>query len=308
VIARLTFRYVAVFACVLAALSIAAYLFLARETGAYLGPALGTPEGIAGYRVAMRHVLATIVSFDVPLLIVVTLASAYLARTSLQPLIAARERERLFVADAAHDLRSPLASIATVAQAQRADATPAQRAAFDLIAQTALDASSLLGDLLTLAREPERRLLVREPVDVGAIAKTCADEYEPRAKARTLHFECEASSAIVEGDARRLRELTRNLLDNAVRHAHSQVRVRALADGTFAEIHVSNDGEPIAAEMRPKLFNRYQRETNDGTGTGLGLAIVHWIALAHGGDVRLLDSRAGAEFVVRLPLISIDRA
>src|SRR5271170_7715624 len=87
-------------------------------------PALSTPEGAAVYARAMSRVLVTILALDIPLLIVVGIAAWLLARLSIRPLLEAQDRERSFVADAAHELRSPLAAIATIAQATRPKATP----------------------------------------------------------------------------------------------------------------------------------------------------------------------------------------
>ena len=118
-IARTTALYLLIFACVLAALDAGAYVFIQREYISFLGPALGTAEGGAGLAAAMRRVLLTILAIDVPLIAVVGLASYALARVTIAPLEAARERERIFAADAAHELRSPLTAIASVAQAAR---------------------------------------------------------------------------------------------------------------------------------------------------------------------------------------------
>lgn len=303
-IARLALRYLLVFAIVLAALSAGAYLFLGREYASLLQPALGTPEVSRAYATAMWRVLLTIVAFDVPLLIIVGVAAWMLARASLDPLIAAQERERAFAADAAHALRSPLATIASVAQAARADAPPVLADALTTIARAALDASATVGDLLTLARSAQPGALAKEPIDLGAVVSDTAKEYRQIANDRGLKLEVEPSSVIVEADERRVRELTRNLLSNAVRHAKSFVRVRVSA-GPEAQLIVTNDGQPVAADAKPRVFDRFFRADGQSEGTGLGLAIVRWIASAHGGSVLVRDCErgSGAEFVVRLPAL-----
>lgn len=303
-IARLALRYLLVFAIVLAALSAGAYLFLGREYASLLQPALGTPEVSRAYATAMWRVLLTIVAFDVPLLIIVGVAAWMLARASLDPLIAAQERERAFAADAAHALRSPLATIASVAQAARVDAPPVLADALTTIARAALDASATVGDLLTLARSAQPGALAKEPIDLGAVVSDTAKEYRQIANDRGLKLEVEPSSVIVEADERRVRELTRNLLSNAVRHAKSFVRVRVSA-GPEAQLIVTNDGQPVAADAKPRVFDRFFRADGQSEGTGLGLAIVRWIASAHGGSVLVRDCErgSGAEFVVRLPAL-----
>lgn len=297
-------RFLVIFAAVLILLSVGAYEFLARQYAALLAPALGTPETARAFATAMRRVLFTIIAFDVPLLVLVGIASWLLAAASLRPLIAANERERAFAVDAAHALRSPLATIAGVAQAARATAAPESAGAFETITHAALDASSIVGDLLTLARSAHVEGLAHEPVDFGAIAADTSAEYERLANERGVALQRNLSSAIVDGDERRLRELVRNLLDNATRHARSTITVSARPAGRWVEFSVSNDGDPIAPEMRERVFERFFT-ANGARGNGLGLAIVRWIAQAHGGSAYVRESESGTtEFVVRLPGLS----
>lgn len=306
-IARLALRYLLVFAVVLAALSAGAYLFLGREYASLLQPALGTPEVSHGYALAMQRVLLTILAFDVPLLIVVGIAAWLLARASIAPLVAAQERERAFAADAAHALRSPLATIASVAQAQRVNAPPAIAEALTTIARAALDASATVGELLTLARSAHPEALAKEPIDLGAVVADTSKEFRQIASDCGVQLDIEPASVIVEADERRVREMTRNLLSNAVRHAKSSVRVR-VAGGAEAQLIVTNDGEPVATDAKERIFDRFFRADGHTEGTGLGLAIVKWIASAHGGSVTVRDCEraSGAEFIVRLPALRAD--
>ena len=278
--ARLALRYLLVFALVLAALSVGAYLFMAGEYRGLLAPALGTPETSAAYARAMRTVALTIAAFDVPLLMLVGAASWLLAKSSIEPLMRAQERERNFAADAAHALRSPLATIATVAQAARTGVAAQTDAALDTIARAALDASATVGDLLTLARGAHHELLAHEPVDLGAIVADASKEFAPRAAQRNVALVTDLHSGIVDADERRLRELTRNLMENALRHARSTVRVASCkADGAI-ELHVANDGDTVAPEEREKIFERFYQAKGHNGGAGLGLPIVRWIAEA----------------------------
>lgn len=294
--------YLVVFVCVLLALSAGAYAFLWREYVSMLSPALSTPEGAAALDAAMRRVAITIVEVDVPLTIVVAVASYALARAAIAPLEAARDRERQFAADAAHGLRSPLAAIVAVAQAGRARTGAAERDDFDTIARNALEASDAIADLLTLARQPGPAVLQREPVDLAAIVAAVSRELAPVAARRSIELEVEAGNAIVDGDERRLREMARNLLDNAIRHARTRVRIASQRNGHSGDVVVEDDGEGIALADRQRVFERYYRHDNDGTGTGLGLAIVRWVARAHRGEVVAgTASHGGARFVASIP-------
>jgi two-component system OmpR family sensor kinase len=301
-IARLALRYVAVFALVLAALSVGAYLFVGREYASLLLPALATPEGAAAYANAMGRVAWTIVAFDVPLLLLVGVASWLLARASIEPLVAAQERERAFAADAAHALRSPLATIGSVAQAARSDAESGSREAFETIARAALDASRTVAELLTLARSAEPHALAREPIELAAVVSDTAREFRDVASGKGVELHVETKSAIVNADERRVRELVRNLLSNAVRHAQSEVRVSVTGDGTVARVTIANDGERIDPQERQRIFERFYRANGSSDGSGLGLPIVRWIAQAHGGSVSVRDgAEHTTEFVVELP-------
>ena len=298
-IARLTVIYVAIFAAVLAAISWVAYAMIAGQYQSLLAPALGTPEGQTGYVSAMRHVALAIGGVDVPLLIVVGIIAYFLARWSLHPLVAAREREKQFAADAAHEMRSPLATIASVAQAARLQADEATREALETIARTALDASGLIGDLLTLSRDPRPALLQHEPLDLAHVATACAREFGPRAAERRVAIVLHAGNAIVDGDERRLRELARNLFDNALRHARATITIETGLERRDAFLRVTDDGEGIPAELRDRIFERFFHTETDGS--GLGLPIAYWIASAHGGVLALSESSGGAAFTARLP-------
>jgi signal transduction histidine kinase len=301
-IARTAALYLCVFVCVLAALSVGAYEFVAREYASFLAPALGTPEGAAALRTAMQRVAVTIAEIDAPLVVVVAIASYFLARAAIEPLDAARERERRFSADAAHELRSPLTAIAAVAQAGRAGATEQSRASFEAIARSALEASEVVTDLLTLARDPARRALHCEPVDLAAIVTLASRDTQPVADARNVRLDVAPGSAIMDGDERRLRELSVNLLDNAIRHAHKAVHISSRRAGRLCEIVVEDDGDGIPPDERERVFERFYRRSNDGSGTGLGLPIVRWIAYAHGGAVEIdRSSSGGARFVAAFP-------
>lgn len=301
-ISRATLLYLGIFVCVLLALNAGAYAFMAREYTSLLAPALGTPEGASALATAMRRVVLTLAAIDVPLVAIVAVASYALARATIAPLEAARARERLFAADAAHELRSPLAAIAAIAQAARAQASVESRNAFEAIVRSALEASAVVTDLLTLARDPARRALQCEPVDLAAVVTNSTCDTQPLAAARGVRLESSATSAIVDGDERRLRELARNLLDNAIRHAHGGVSIASRRNGRLCEIVVDDDGDGIPPQERERVFERFYRRANDGTGTGLGLAIVRWIARAHDGAVTVGEAPAGgARFIAAIP-------
>jgi signal transduction histidine kinase len=297
VIARLSASYLAIFLIVLVALSAIAYIFVGHVYASEVQPALDLPETQDALRAAMRKVLLVILAVDAPLLALVGLASYMLARLSVAPLVEARKREVQFAADAAHELRTPLARIASVAQAANPER---ENEALNSITRTALDASALVGDLLTLLRNEELAVRSSEPVDLGTILLATARDYVSNAAQRKVEIEVRAQSAIVNGEAIRLRQLAANLIDNAVRHAHTRVRAWTENDGEWAKLLVEDDGDGIPLELRERVFERFFKVREDAGGSGLGLAICRWVAHAHGGEIQVVEH---ARFVARIPLL-----
>ena len=215
------------------------------------------------------------------------------------------QRQRRFVADASHELRSPLAAIRTTLEVGLAHP---ERAPWPTIAGRAADQSirleGLIESLLQLARADEGEVPVPGlRVDVGGLL----GDITGSRPARAVAVELEVSGSLeVDGDAESLSRLFRNIIDNAVRHAASAVRVTAVGTGPGLEVAVADDGPGIPAAERERVFDRFvrldsSRDRSTGS-TGLGLAIAREIALAHRGDITIADSPAGgARVVVRLP-------
>jgi two-component system, OmpR family, sensor kinase len=283
---------------VIGALSVLAYALIAANYRGTLGPALDTPEGAAALAASLRNVAASIAAIDAALALLVGAASLALARSAVRPLVDAREREARFAADVAHELRTPLGVIASVAQAARAGAPEERSDALTTIGRQALEASALIADLLTLARNPESRALAREPVDLAALATREVRDHERAAAERGVKLTLSAQSAIVDGDERRLRQVLRNLLDNAIRYARTSVAVFVGVEDREGLLVVADDGAGVPASLRGRIFERFVKEA-DSDGSGLGLAICRWVARSHGGEISL---DGGSRFVMRLPL------
>ena len=280
----------------LVVLDAVAFFWLAGREHDILQPVLGTDVGRAVYDAARRRIVLGLALIDLPLLIAAGAAAWAMAVVSVRPLAEAREREARFAAEAAHELRTPLARIASVAQTARATSSePARDAAFAKIAALAVDASGTISDLLALVREERVAPKLSEPVDLGSVARAAVDA----AGGDGLAHDVETGEGCwVEGDERRLRRLVENLVDNANRHARKSVRVRVACDGERVALSVEDDGPGVPAALREQIFERFVRADDDERGSGLGLAICRAIARAHGGDVVLEDRN---RFVARLP-------
>lgn len=282
----------------LAALSTGAYLFFARSAHETLEPLLALPEGQAAYAATMRRVATTIALFDLPLAVTVGAAAYVLARISVRPLQLAREREERFAADAAHELRTPLATIAAVAQAARTNEPAAQAQALAKIIGVALEASQLLGDLMLLMRDAPNETRLHEPLDLGLLVTTLVRERQRTAQRVELTLTTPSDGAFVVGDERALRQLAHNLLANAVAHARSSVHVELRTETRTIVLAVEDDGEGVAAADRERIFARFFKADPAAPGSGLGLAICRHIATRHGGTVSL---EGRARFVARFP-------
>ncbi|MDP5182607.1 HAMP domain-containing sensor histidine kinase [Blastococcus sp. BMG 814] len=216
---------------------------------------------------------------------------------------AATRRQREFVADAAHEIRSPLASLRTQLEVAALHDDPSWRSRLPALTEDAQRLSRLVDDLLRLARIDARVPLVRDTVDLDEIVLETVD----RVRAHTaLRLDTSAvSGARIIGDRGALTRVVQNLLDNALRHAHTTVAV-ALTATDRAVLTVTDDGPGIPTDQREQVFDRFTRlddaRSRDAGGTGLGLAIVRDVVLQHGGQVGLEDAHPGARFVVRLPL------
>ncbi|GII77208.1 hypothetical protein Sru01_21900 [Sphaerisporangium rufum] len=221
----------------------------------------------------------------------------------LTRLEAAEASQRALVADAAHELRSPLASIRLQLEVALGHPDGQDwRETAEGVLEDAMRLSRLAEGLLTLARLDERRRPARwEPVDLGALAAAAADRY-PGVVVRVAA----AGPAVVGGDALELRQVLVNLLDNAVRHARSTVVVEVGATGGLAAVTVTDDGPGIPEADRERVFHRFTRldsaRSRDDGGAGLGLAIVRETVRAHGGTVELAGAAPGLRATVHLPL------
>ncbi|NKZ03633.1 sensor histidine kinase [Actinomadura latina] len=212
-------------------------------------------------------------------------------------------RQRAFVADVSHELRSPLTGLR--AQLEVALEHPEDED-WPAVARAALgDADRLQGivsDLLVLAKLGAGVHVERERVDLGELARAEASRRE-----RRVPVEVSAAAGVtVRATPHHLARVLTNLLDNAERHAASRVWVTVAADGPEAVLEVRDDGPGIAPEDRERIFWRFQRlregRARDATGTGLGLTISRDIARAHGGTLVAAPSDRGARFVLCLPL------
>lgn len=236
--------------------------------------------------------------------------SVVLVSRALRPIRAAMQRQRDFVADAAHELRTPLAIQRTVAETSIADpsAEELQSTVVQMLGENR-HLTRLVEDLSLLARtDTDAVAIERKRVDLSTLLSQTAEEIGYLATDRGMDLQASVQEGVaVIGDIIRLRQLFLILLDNALKHtpAGGTVSVRLNGQGGRARLEVADSGPGISSEDLPHIFDRFYRadQSRTGEGTGLGLAIAKWIVDAHGGQITAGNQAThGAVFTVNLPL------
>ncbi|WNE93970.1 HAMP domain-containing sensor histidine kinase [Streptomyces luomodiensis] len=233
-------------------------------------------------------------------------ALATTINTTLQRLDNAAAQQRRFVADAAHELRSPLTTL--LASLEVALAYPERTdwpAAATTAARQTRRLQALAEDLLLLARLDTRTPTADpETVDLTALASRLTEQY-PLTE-RPLTLTCDSTApAHVHGNPDEYERLLRNLLDNAARHAAHRIQITIRNQDTWVVLTVHDDGPGVPTEDAERIFERFVRlddaRSRDHGGTGLGLAIARDLAHRHRGTLTLTPRTLGACFQLRLP-------
>jgi two-component system sensor histidine kinase TctE len=217
----------------------------------------------------------------------------------------AQERQSRFIANAAHQLRTPIAGLITQLElAARGDGDPATHVQH--AREGAHRLARLAQQVLSLARaDPvSNPHPPREPFDLAEVVKGRAQGWVRSATTRGVELEFDLAPAPSHGVALLAGELAENLVDNATRYGARLVRISTHANGARAVLEVQDDGPGIPASERQRIFERFHRLDNESTeGSGLGLAIVHEIAQRHGATIEVADGPGprGTRFIVSMP-------
>ena len=262
----------------------------------------------------LEHLRTAMLATAPVALLIASLGGYVLARKSLAPLARSFAEQRRFMADASHELRTPVAILQGELDVtlSRQDRNAAEyRESLEVVHRTVRRLTRIVRDLFLLARSDAGEIPVkREPLYAGDIVSQTARAYKTVAAERgvTLIAECE-EELLIDGDEDLLQRMIGNLIENAIRHTEPgrEVCVRCLADGSLARIEVRDQGAGVPAELHEQIFERFfrvdpARTGISGSGAGLGLPIARWIAEVHGGSLWLERSdRGGSVFVAALP-------
>ena len=239
--------------------------------------------------------------------------SIFLARWVVRPTERAWNQQQQFVADASHELKTPLAVMMannSILLSHADETVESQRRWVESNQQEAHQMLDLVNDMLFLARpENAERQQVRDTVDFSGLVERNVLQFEAVCFERGIELAEEVAPGVsVLGDANRLQRLASTLLDNACKYADSHVSVKLSKASGQARLSVTNDGAVIPPEDLPHVFDRFYRvdkaRVRSEGGVGLGLAIAQEVAHQHGGAITVTSSEsAGTTFIATLPCI-----
>jgi signal transduction histidine kinase len=218
------------------------------------------------------------------------------------------EREQRFTANAAHELRTPLAGIKTNLQVlTRARDGLERNIAQSGLAESTERATHLVDQLLTLARVDPDQVVSAVDIDLAHLVDRAVNEHAAAASAKLIGLSAECEPVMVGGVEAGIAILLRNLVDNAVRYTPAGGRVIVSCRGVtdHVELSVRDSGPGIALELRDRIFDRFYRIAgNRATGSGLGLSIVKSIAELHGATISVTEGIgiSGTKITVRFPI------
>jgi two-component system OmpR family sensor kinase len=227
----------------------------------------------------------------------------------LDRLAAVLHSQRQFMADASHELRTPVSVVRTTAQVTLARDNRSEgdyRESFTIVAEQSARLARLVDSMFLLSRAEAQGLpLLREPLYLDDLVTECARALRVLADERGISVDASGAAEITfSGDDTLLRRMLGNLLDNAIRHAKPNGHVAATVASSPTEVTITvvDDGAGIPIDERERIFQRFVRLDPRLPGAGLGLPIARWIAEAHGGRLTLEPIENGTCFRVVLPI------
>jgi len=233
-----------------------------------------------------------------------------IAKQALRPLDEALRMQREFMADASHQLRTPVSVVRTAAQVtlSRDDRSIDEyRESLEIIGRQSQRLSKMVDDMFMLARvDAQGRPLQRGPMYLNEVLDDVARDARPLAGDRHVTLTTAPDDDVpFNGDEDLLKQMVWNLVENAVRHSPptGTIRLALSRNGGDVAIVIEDDGPGIAATDRARVFDRFVRleSASGGAGAGLGLPIARWIAEAHGGSLTLDETPIGCRFRIVLP-------
>lgn len=263
----------------------------------------------------LRRLGATLVSIGLAGLIIVFISSLFLADRALIPIKKSWDRQKNFVADASHELRSPLSVMQTsleLVMGNKEETVESQTKWLENIQTENKRMTKLVNDLLLLARaDSDQQLIYKTLFPLHMIIQNAFESFEPVAYKKAIKLELKLENEVdFFGDENRLKQLVVILIDNAIKYTPSGGCVSVILNkrDNNVELLVLDTGEGIESEHLGKIFERFYRidkaRSRESGGTGLGLSIADWIAKEHKGTITVSSTPGkGSTFKVQLPII-----
>lgn len=309
---RLALRYVALIGVILIVFSLVLFGVLVVVLQPAFDIVPEAPNDVASrqaYVQTLQRVAVALVVADGVVLAVVGAIADHLAGRTLRPIREAHERQRRFVADASHEMRTPLSIIRSTAESSLARGGDGRdhEQALQIVVGASERLSALTNDLLLLARSEQGRIdRRRERVDLSVTAAEAVDAVRRSNRDAPPWNLSLTPDLAVEGDPEEIARIVENLLVNAVRHGglESPIGVRTLRLDGAAVVEVADHGPGLAVDELDRIFEPFYRVRADSDappGTGLGLAIASELARRNGGRLSV-ESQPGAGATFRLHL------
>lgn len=255
----------------------------------------------------IEDIKENLITLDAFLLVVVTLLGYVLAGFTLRPIEQAYEKQKKFVADASHDLRTPLAIMQSELELALRHNKQEQRAVIESSLEEVNNLSALVDNLLFLARIDQTEPVVSQSIDIGVLLEKVIHQYKKLAAEKKLTLEDSICHTTLFGNPHQIERALRNVLVNAIEYTDSgNVKVVSEIIEKKYVIRVVDTGRGIRSSDLPHVFDRFYRGDSSRTDTsnsGLGLSIVKEILEAHGGTIKIKSEEGkGTEVAISLPI------
>ena len=256
-------------------------------------------------RETVERLLLVLIPIGVGALVLAAIGGLFVSRRAMRPVQDSFERQRAFVADASHELKTPLTLIRANAEVlARGDMGEEDRELVEDLLDETDRMSGVLSDLLLLARLDAGKLAVaQESFDLPSVLDNTVERFSTRADAREVNVEVQGPEALMAlGDAARTDQILAVILDNALRFtpAGSRITASVVPANGVVTVAIRDEGPGIALEHLPHIFDRFYRaeeaRTREGGGAGLGLAIARDLARAQNGDLTAGNAESGGAF------------
>lgn len=280
------------------------------ESGEVVG-VIQYARSLQGVQEEVNGLVTVLIPLGLGALGLATIGGLYMAGRAVRPVREAFDRQRAFIADASHELKTPLTLIrADTEMLQRGLTAPNDRELADDVLAESDRMTNILSDLLLMARLDADKLAVQRKVfDLRAVISEVVDRFAARAASEDISIRAHVpGELLIRGDPGRTEQVLAVLLDNALTHTPSQgdVTVTGSSGGAFVEAVVKDAGPGIPPEHLPHIFKRFYRTDTARSraigGTGLGLSIAQGLARAQGGDLSAENGKdGGGVFRLKLP-------